>query len=131
MTNEERFRDMREAWNAHRLADAEAYIDPHIVWDTRGLGVLGTEGVYYGLEEFRRYWAEWLPLWSEIQSEVVWIHSNGDRLVAWLSQTNVGRQSGIELTGEYAWDMMWRDGKLIRVEFASDEDDARRRAGIA
>ena len=131
MTNEERMRAMIEAWNRHDLVDAGKFFDEHIVFDTRALEVLGTEGVFFGLEQMGAYWADWLPQWSDIQAEVAWIASTGHRVVTWIDQRQVGRESGIELRSEYAWDTVWLDGKLIRVQFTTDEDEAKRRAGLA
>ena len=129
MTNRDRMLAMYDAWNRHEMAESGKDWDEHIVFDTRGLGVIGVEGVYFGAQVVE-YWRDWLPQWSDIQSNVRWIEENGHRVVAWLSQTQTGRESGITMTTEYAWDTMWRDGKLIRVSFTMDEAEARRAAGL-
>ena len=85
---------MYEAWNRHDLAAAGRDFDEHVVYDPSDLAILGIERVFYGLEDLARFWADWLPQWSDIQCEVRWIASTGDRVVAWITQTNTGRGSG-------------------------------------
>ena len=130
MGNRERLEEMFRAWNERRPGDTVEHFDEHVVWDTRELRVIGTTDVYHGVERMMEYWASWLPQWSEIQVDLEWIEAPGDRVVAWVFQRMIGRESGIEVATHYGWDTSWRDGKLIRVSFFTDEAEARRAAGL-
>ena len=130
MTNEERLRAMFAAFNERRLADSNEFMDEHVVFDTRGMRILGAEGVYYGAEQIGEFWGSWLPSWRHVQADIAWVGGSGDRLVAWVHQTMTGRESGLETQTHYAWDTSWRDGKMIRASFVTDEAEARRVAGL-
>lgn len=65
-------------------------------------------------------------MWQHVQVEVVWIEEVGDRVLAWLRQTQTGKESGVAIDAYYGWDASFRDGKLIRVSFFDDEADGLR-----
>lgn len=100
---------VQELYGAFVTRDNEAAFalyDPDIVWDTTGVferfGPLGFSRVYHGHDGVRRFWREWLSAWSEVRFELVELLDEGDRVLAWLSQRNVGRATGIEVDqGEY------------------------------
>lgn len=74
------------------------------------------------------FWRDWLPMWESVTSEILWIEEVGDRVLMWIRQTQVGRESGIPVTADYGWDVTFRHDKIIRVSFFNDEDGARREA---
>ena len=123
-------REMFEDWNARRPMGPEL-LDPDVEWDVRNHPVPEIRGVYRGRLEVRQFWTEWLPAWEEITADVHWIRAAGDRVVAWISQTMVGKESGITLDFTYAWDIFVRDGKFTRVAYIVEEADALAAIGAA
>src|SRR4051794_27998641 len=128
--NVELVRDLYAAWNRGDLAKTAAALDEFVVWDARESPVPDLQGVYQGLAGVNDFWRGWLPMWSRIQAEILWVEALGDRVLAWVHQTQAGRESGIETTVHYGWDFTFREGKIIRVSFFNDEHDARERAGL-
>ena len=126
MTNGERLTRVFQAFNEHRMAEANDAFDELVVFDTRELHILGNAEVYLGADRMGAFWSSWLPSWRHVQVDVVWLEERGDRVVAWVRQTMTGKESGIDTHVEFAWDCTWRDGRMIRVSFTLDEAEARR-----
>jgi ketosteroid isomerase-like protein len=58
------------------------------------------------------------------------IEESGDALVAEISAKVKGKSSGAEAEWRY-WQVLWaRDGKAFRIAWFSNEDEARRAAGL-
>ena len=57
------------------------------------------------------------PCMEEMRVEVRWIRGVGDRVLSWLHQQQVGRVSGLPVDFFLAWDILFRDGKIVRVAF--------------
>ncbi len=121
-----------DAWNRSALDEFDAdLLDEEVVWDSRGMNLGGDfDRVFYGNEGVLMFWREWLPAWESIEFEVVWIKQVGDRVVAWGKQRQVGKRSGIPNEVPYAWDFLFRDGKLTRVAFFRDEQQALEAVGL-
>ena len=118
-------RELLTAFNERRLADTVKYFDEHIVWDISRPGAPDL-GVYYGAKAAAEFWRSWLPQWSEIHSEIAWIAERGERVVVWIHQKQRGKESGVDLEIEYAYEYIFRDDKIIRATLITDEDEARR-----
>jgi ketosteroid isomerase-like protein len=108
------------------VAALETVIDPEVESVANWTG--GTR--YVGIEGFRRLWLDWLEPWASYHSEVDELIDAGDR-VLFLGR-NRGRRpdvdAEIELTATSVWEV--RDGKIVRVAFYTDRDDAFEAAGI-
>lgn len=131
--NLETILEMFAAFNDRRPRDTEHVLDEFIVWDGRLLPVPGFDQVYLGIERVREFWRSWLPQWRAIESEIEWVRVRGDRVVAWLRQSMIGKESGVPVGMNYAWDILMRDGKLVRVTFILDRAEggrARRHLGV-
>jgi ketosteroid isomerase-like protein len=116
------------------LAAATDLVDDSIVFDVRGMewdGISEISRVYYGLDELRDFWRAWLPVWSETRVELKWIEGVGDRVIAWLHQRQAGRASRIPVEYSYAWDLLFRDGKIVRVAFFRAVMKARQALGLS
>ena len=116
-------RSLMDNWNAG-TPDLSVF-DPYVVWDARQDRVEDLNGVFFGEEGMAEFWRGWLASWDDIRVEVRWLQSSGDRVVCWVDQTMVGKASGLVTEWSYAWDFSFRDGKIIRVSFFTDESEAR------
>lgn len=128
--NLELMREAVAAWNRDDLAAVAGALDEFVVWDARDSPVPDLAGVYHGLAGVNDFWRRWLPMWEHLRVKIVWIEAIGDRVLMWVHQTQVGRESGAETTVDYGWDVTFREGAIIRVSFFTDEDGARKRAGL-
>jgi ketosteroid isomerase-like protein len=110
-----------------------ALLDESIVFDTRGMEWDDEDfvRVYHGREGVRDFWRAWLPAWREMRVDVRWIRGAGDRVVVWLHQQQVGRVSGLPVDFFLAWDILFRDGKIVRVAFFRDERKALEAVGLS
>ena len=124
--NADLMRQLVEAFNARDPAATVAAVDEYVVFDARQLLVPELQRVYQGTDGVADFWRRWLPMWESVTSEILWIEEIRDHVLMWLRQTQVGRQSGVEVTVDYGWDVTFRHGKIIRVSFFTDEDTARR-----
>lgn len=71
-------------------------------------------GSYRGLDGFRRYLAVVDDDWEDLHVEATELRDLGDRVVALGRMAGRGRGSGIDVTGEMAWVVDFRDGKILR-----------------
>jgi ketosteroid isomerase-like protein len=110
-----------------------ALIDESIVFDARGMEWEDEDfaRVYFGPEGVRDFWRAWLPAWREMQVDVKWIREAGDRVLVWLHQRQVGRVSGVPFDFFVAWDILFRDGKIVRVAFFRNEEKALEAVGLS
>ena len=129
--NAEVMHEMVAAFNRRDVAGTEAVLDEFVVWDARQLPMSDLQAVYHGPAGVADFWRGWLPMWERVTSEILWIEAVGDHVLMWLYQTQVGRESGVEVAIHYGWDVTFRNGKIIRVSFFNDEDGARRNADLA
>jgi ketosteroid isomerase-like protein len=128
--NVEVLRGLVDAFNRREIAPTAAALDEFVVWDARQIPVPDLQAVFIGLEGAADFWSRWLPMWERVTSEIVWIDAVGDRVLMWLNQSQVGRESGAEVTVRYGWDVTFRNEKVIRVSFFNDEEAARRDADL-
>ena len=117
-------RELVAAFNRGELASTVEVLDEHVVWDARDCPVPDLHTVYHGRAGVTDFWMEWLPMWERIESEILWIEGVGDRVVMWLRQEHVGR-GGASASTDYGWDVIFRNGQIIRVNFFSGEAKAR------
>ncbi len=108
-------------------------LDEGVVFDPRGLEWENEDfvRVYFGPEEVRDFWRAWLPAWSDMRIDVQWIRGVGDRVLVWLHQQQVGRASGLPVEFFLAWDILFRDGKIVQVGFFRNERKALEAVGLS
>src|SRR4051795_5077074 len=114
-----------EAFNRREITATAGALDEFVVWDAREIPIPDLRAVYQGPAGAADFWQRWLPMWEHVATEIVWIEEAGSRVVTWVHQTMVGRESGLEVSVDDAWDVTFRDRKIIRVSFMSDEAQAR------
>ena len=85
---------------------------------------------YVGVQGFRSLWLDWLEPWTSYHAQVEDLIDAGDRVLA-LSHDRGRRpdvDAEIELTASSVWEV--RDGRIVRVAFYTDRDDAFEAAGV-
>jgi ketosteroid isomerase-like protein len=104
----------------------EAIIDPEVEALANWMG--GTR--YVGVEGFRRLWLDWLEPWTSYYTEIDELIDAGDRVLALIRDhgQRADTDAEIELTASSVWEIS--DGKIVRVAFYTDRDDAYAAAGL-
>jgi ketosteroid isomerase-like protein len=104
----------------------ESFIDPEVESVANWMG--GTR--YVGVEGFRRLWLDWLEPWTSYHTTVDELIDAGDRVLVLIRDR--GRRpdvdAEIELTASSVWEV--RNGRIVRVAFYTDRDDAFEAAGV-
>jgi len=124
--------------DAHQRGDFAtvfAAYDPAIEWrtgDARTAQWSDFEPVYHGHEGVRTFWRTWLAAWETVDFEYEEFIDAGDQVLSILSQRMRGRTSAVELEwNSYAQVWTIRDGKVIRVQFFANRDEALEAAGLS
>lgn len=117
---------------ARRDADAVfALYDPGIEWDTSGttIGVMG-EGRYHGHEGVRSWFREWYGGWQSVEHVFEELIDAGNHVVVLVTDRARGAASGADVELHYAGVWTIRDGKVARVAWYSEREDAFQAAGL-
>jgi SnoaL-like domain len=86
---------------------------------------------YSGIEGFREMWLDWVQPWETYYVRVDEVIDAGDRVVV-LIRDRARRHdmdAEVELIAGSVWTI--RDGRLARVEFCGDREEALATAGLA
>ena len=104
----------------------ETIIDPEVESLANWMG--GTR--YVGVEGFRQLWLDWLEPWTSYHTEVEELIDAGDRVLALIRDhgQRTDTDAEVELTASSVWEV--RDGRIVRVAFYTDRDDAFAAAGV-
>jgi ketosteroid isomerase-like protein len=92
-------------------------------------GWMGTERV--GIEGYVAAWDDWLKPFDSFRIEFGEILEGEDVLVVFVRQFGTLRGGGPELESPGAGVLAFRDGRVSRMEFHLDRDEALRSAGLA
>jgi ketosteroid isomerase-like protein len=136
--SEENVEVVRRIVDAHQRGDfatVYAAYDPAIEWrtgDARAAQWSDFEPVYHGHEGVRTFWRTWFAAWETVDFEYEEFIDAGDQVLSILSQRMRGRTSGVELEW-HSYGQVWtiRDGKVIRVQFFANRDEALEAAGLS
>lgn len=80
---------------------------------------------YEGVEGFRRWWTSFLEVMDDVALEPKGFHEIGpDQVAVETVMRAVGGSSGIETTQEVVLVVTLRDGKMVRIDFATSLDEA-------
>jgi ketosteroid isomerase-like protein len=82
------------------------------------------QDVLEGKAAFRESIDEWLSVWESIEVETVHVEAYGDRVVARGAWRSTGRLSGVEGTMPIHIVFTVRDGKIARVDWCPDHEQA-------
>ena len=85
-----------------------------------------------GADSFHEWLARWDEIWETWRLEGLELHPSGDNKVLALFRMFVkGKGSGIELTRDDAILGEFRNGKIVRVGYYNDQQQAREAAGLS
>jgi ketosteroid isomerase-like protein len=106
------------------LKDAAADFE----WDfSRSIGM--QPGVYR-LDQMQELWDEFYGLWESSRWEAEEFIDAGD-LVMTLVTNFLGGRDGVEVQARGAWVWMFRDGKVARITFYQERQEALEAAGLS
>jgi ketosteroid isomerase-like protein len=123
---------VRAAWEAWERGDMEAifaFYDPAIVWDqTRGPV---ERGLYLGHDGIKEFFRAWLAPFENFYAHAVDFIDAGEAVVVRVRQGGRGKQSGVEVEMPRYWQVYrLRDGRAVRIEVYSEEDEALEAVGL-
>ena len=112
-----------------RLREAAAYFDPNV--EIFGGSATGIAVTAHGIEGLIEAWREWLEPWEAYWTEVEDFIDVGEQRVVVLVRDH-GRlresEAEVENIGGSVWTI--EDGRVVRVEFHADRDEALEAAGL-
>jgi len=109
----------------------EEHWHPDIELDVSEAVVPEMRGVFWGKDDVRRWWGEWLGAWETVEFEYELLDA-GDRVVALLDQRMRARFTGIEVPrGKYAQVGTYKDGLLVHWRFYGDQAEALKALGLS
>jgi ketosteroid isomerase-like protein len=84
-----------------------------------------------GADSLYRWLARWDESWESWRIEDLEIRAVGeDRTISLFTMIVKGKESGVELERKDASIADYRDGKIVRIGYYNDQDQARRAAGL-
>jgi ketosteroid isomerase-like protein len=119
-----------DAWNR---GDVDAWLEaahPEVEWVSQiAQSIEGSETVYRGPAEMRRFWDEWHALW-DVTIEVTETIDRGDTVVALAKVHTRGEASGIALERPIAYVFEFQDGLARRARAYFDQQEALDSVGV-
>jgi ketosteroid isomerase-like protein len=130
--NLERYRAGIEAWNRRDLVAVLDQTTPDFEFNTAGL-FPGIKPSYQGREGLVEFWNAFVEApWALLHVEIDDLHELDDgRVLALLTFTGKGRETGVEVTVQYAHLCTFEGDQVARIDGFADWDEAREAAGIA
>jgi ketosteroid isomerase-like protein len=124
---------VRRSLNAWNRGEVDAWMEPchpEIEWFSAIAGrVEGTETVYRGPAEMRRFWDEWHSVW-DLRIDLSEIRDLGDTVLALGRMRTRGAASGVNLESPVGYVFEF-DGGLVRTMRAYlDRDEALEAVGL-
>jgi ketosteroid isomerase-like protein len=130
--NLERYREAIDAWNRRDLVWILEQTSPRFEFHTAQL-FPGIEPVYRGREGMVEFWTTFIEEpWALLHIDLDELLDTPDgRVLALLTFTGTGRDSGDEVSVRYAHLCRFEGDEVIRIDAFADWDEARRAAGVA
>jgi ketosteroid isomerase-like protein len=88
-------------------------------------------GEYRGHAGLRRWFEDWSSAWAEFSMEPQEMLDAGERVVAVLHVRARGRGSGVEVERQDAMVFQVRNGKIWRIDYYNNRQQALEAAGLA
>jgi ketosteroid isomerase-like protein len=88
-------------------------------------------GEYRGHAGVRRWFEDWSSAWAEFSMEAEEMLDAGERVVAVLRLRTRGRESGVEVERQDAIVFEVRDGKIWRIDYYNNRQQALEAVGLA
>jgi ketosteroid isomerase-like protein len=126
--SEENLEVVRQVYEAATRRDTATILtlyDPEVELNASALGVEGRGGdIFRGHEGLRSLFDEWHESWGEIAYDYEELIDAGDQVISVVTRHARGRASGVEVEQRFA--LLWtiRQGKVIRVIWFLDRDEA-------
>ena len=126
--SEENLEIVRQVYEAAARRDTARILtlyDPEVELDASALGVEGRGGdIFRGHEGLRSLFGEWHESWGEIEYDYEELIDAGDQVISVATRHARGRASGVEVEQRFA--LLWtiREGKVIRVVWFLDRNEA-------
>jgi ketosteroid isomerase-like protein len=127
---------VRRIYQASTRRDAEslfALYDSEVEWDvTRSqMARLVGGSVYFGHDGLRDFFRTYHDAWETVEYEAEALIDHGDQVISVDIERARGRASGVatEMTQYAVWTI--RDGRVIRVAWFSNREDALEAVGLA
>jgi ketosteroid isomerase-like protein len=118
-----------EEFAAGRLEEYfERVADPEFELDMSNWGPAAY--TYRGRDGFRRFLRALDRLWERFEIEPQRFVDVDNRVVVIIGVQARGRESGVEVTAQYANTWTFRQGKVVRAEWFQEPDKALKAAGL-
>ncbi len=95
------------------LAELLDTLDPDVVWDNRGTSPPDHHGVFRGKAEVARIITEWVACWENYRLHVHGVEELGDHVILEVTESGVGRSSGVEIRNRHFYRWTFRDGLIV------------------
>ena len=128
---------VRKVYEAGARGDTEAVLscyDPEVEFDGSRFAftrLVGGAGVYRGHEGLRAFFRAYYSAWSEIHDDYEELIDLGEHVVSVVTARGRGRASGVDV--EYPGAAVWtvRQGKIVRVVWFPNRDEALEAARVS
>jgi ketosteroid isomerase-like protein len=85
---------------------------------------------FRGHEGVREFWRRWLHLWRSYKVKAEQFVDAGDHVIVDVRFRALGRASRTKLENRHSQVWTMKDGKVIRMRFFQDREEARAVAGV-
>lgn len=115
--SQENVERVRKAWDGWRLGNPTIFslLDPHVVYEDAMVPDNVGE-TYRGIAGVLQAWARWAEPWEEYDTEIEWLREAGDEVVSCHRVRARGKDSGVDIEGQYAYLWRFRGGKVTYVK---------------
>jgi ketosteroid isomerase-like protein len=125
---------VRRAVDGWNRGDVDAWMEaahPEVEWSSGVQRLVeGTQTVWRGRDEVRRFWDEWHALW-DLSIQISEFRNVGDTIVA-LGQMQIrGKASGIDLDQSVAYVVEFDSGLIRKMSAYLDEAEALQAVGLS
>ena len=129
--NVELVRTLLARWESGDFDTVDAF-DPEIEFTRTGGGsdVLGYATESHGIEGLWAAIVAWAQEWSDMRVEAVRFVEVGERVLALVRQSAVGKRSGALMNNMDAWVFSISDSRIVRWDAYWDPADAERALGL-
>ena len=119
-----------EAWNGGDRSFVLQHLSPDVVWVTPPDDP--DQGVFRGHDAIKGFWDQWRANVGQLRFEVEDMAETGDRVLAVVKRSGVGRQSGLEVSDVVCQVFFFdEDGQCSLVREFYDRKAASAAAGMA
>ena len=119
-----------DAWRAEEAAAALSFLDPHIVMDLSRTGL--AEGPFHGRDAISDHFRRYAGTFKEYRWEIERLTDLGAGAVLLIgTQSGRGKGSGVSVDRALAVLYTLIDGKIVRITFFRDEQEALEAAGLS